>query len=508
MTEAGLLTGVDWIVLAGYLALVVGGGVWLARAPKDSRDFFVGHGQMPGWAVALSVLASALSVATYLGAPAEAYKGNLTYLISNLGAFAAVLVVAWVFVPAFYRYQVVTVYQVLEHRFGPPAAVAASWTFLVGRTLASGVRLYFAVIPVGLMLGAGDHPGMLCAAIAGLATVAVLYALIGGIASIIWTDVVQFAVMIVAVLAAVVVLWVNLPVDAATAWQVVSTPAPQGADKLVWLDWSFDLSHENTLWTALSGYLLLNLAAYGTDQDLAQRMLTCRNAVAGGRSALGAILMNLPVVALFMLVGVLLFVFFRVTPAGAIIPEDQAPAAKDAFTHFILTTMPSGLRGLMLAGLFAIAFTSLLSAVNAMASAFITDCYRRVVVGREDQHYLRASRWAVVGAGAVVAGTAMLCIPWHRATGMNLLGFAFNAAVMTSSGLLGVFLCALLTKRGSWRTAIVALVAAFAVALALQPNWWPDDAALCHMAWPWRMVLATVVSLAICCMGKPKVVNA
>jgi Na+/proline symporter len=91
---------------------------------------------------------------------------------------------------------------------------------------------------------------------------------------------------------------------------------------------------------------------------------------------------------------------------------------------------------------------------------------------------------------------------------MNLLGFAFNAAVMTSSGLLGVFLCALLTKRGSWRTAIVALAAAFAVALTLQPNWWPEHAALRHMAWPWRMVLATVVSLAICCMGKPKVVNA
>jgi SSS family solute:Na+ symporter len=235
-------------------------------------------------------------------------------------------------------------------------------------------------------------------------------------------------------------------------------------------------------------------------------MLTCTNAVAGGRSAIYAIIINLPVVALFMAMGLLLWIFFQ-APAlmGAAAPAYQ-PGSLRAFLAFILHEMPPGLAGLMMAGLFAIALTSLLSAINAMASAFVTDCYRHAVRGRPDAHYLFVSRAAVVGAGLVLGLMAVVCIEWQRASGLNLLGFAFNVMVLTSSGLLGVFLAAVFTARGTWWSAIAALAAAFVVALFLQPNlvtlWMPDccPATWSKLAWPWRMVIGTAVSFGVCCL--------
>jgi SSS family transporter len=489
----------DWAVFAGYFAFLVGTGVLLARQPGDARDYFVGHRQMPSWAVAISVLASALSVATYLGAPEDAFGGDLTYLLANLGTLLAVVIVAYAFIPVFYRHEVVTVYQLLGVRFGPRAAQAASWTFLVGRALASGARLFMAAIPAGMILTGDDtSPWPVVVGILLLCAIAVAYTLVGGISSIIWTDVIQFLIMIGAVVAAVALLWSRIPAEPEAIWHALAAPRGEGTSKLAFLSVSLDPARVNTVWTALSGYLLLNLAVYGTDQDLAQRMLTCRNAVAGGRSALGAILLNIPVVLLFLGLGLLLWVFYqRPDLMGAAAPAYAVPGKQKAFLTFILHEMPAGMAGLMMAGLFAIALTSLLSALNAMASAFITDCYRHVAPARADGHYLVASRWAVAGAGAVVAAVAIGIMAWQRYTGVNLLALALGVMVPTCSGLLGVFLVALFTQRGNQTTAIAALASAFTSAIALQ---WCQPYGL---AWPWIMVIATALSAVVCWAGTP-----
>ncbi|MBA3938901.1 MAG: sodium:solute symporter [Planctomycetes bacterium] len=497
----------DWAVFAGYFAFLVGTGVLLARRPGDARDYFVGHRQMPSWAVAVSVLASALSVATYLGAPQEAYAGDLTYLLANVGTMLAVVVVAYGFIPAFYRHEVVTVYQLLGVRFGPRAAQAASWTFLVGRALASGARLFMAAIPAGMILtGDGDSVAPVVAGILILTAIGIAYTLVGGISSIIWTDVIQFMIMIGAVVAAVVLLWSRIPAAPADIWHALSEPRTDGPGKLALVSLSLDPTRANTLWTALGGYLLLNLAVYGTDQDLAQRMLTCRNAVAGGRAALAALVMNIPVVLLFLGLGLLLWVFYqRPDLMGGAAPAYPVPGGQKAFLAFILHEMPQGMAGLMMAGLFAIALTSLLSALNAMASAFITDCYRGAAPGRDERHYLTASRWAVAGAGVVVALVAIGCMAWERHSHMNLLALAFSVMVLACSGLLGVFLTALFTRRGNQTSAIAALVVGFATCAVLQwapyaEFFWPDGR---QLAWPWIMVIGTAAAFATCCAGTP-----
>ncbi len=497
VTAPGSLQTLDWCVLGGYL-LLLGGGLALARRRTTStRDYFVGHGQVPSWAAAISVLASAMSVATWIGAPDAAYHGDLSYLISNLGAVVAVLVVALVFIPAYYRAQVVTVYDLVGAAYGQSAQRAASASFLLARLLASGARLYCAAIPLAAIFGAGaqDSTGLIVLLILALAAISTVYTLAGGIVGIIWTDVVQFIVTMAGAVAVVTVLLLHLHVGAGTILASLSHAGPNGASKLHLVDWSTDPGKANTVWTALSGYLLFNLAAYGADQDLAQRMLACRSAVAGGRSAILAIVFNLPVVALMMVAGLLLFAVYRLPGlAGPGLLPIPGPHDHPLVT-FLMTQMPAGLTGLVFAGLTASAFTSLLSAINAMASAAINDFYKPLVPGRPERHYVLASKLAVAATGASLALVAMLCIVWQRVAHMDLLDFVFFVVTIPYSGLLGVFLGARLSGRGSGTSAIAGLITGMAVCL-LQKGLWLQ---LPQVAWPWALTIGTLASTAVCC---------
>ncbi|MBA2481611.1 MAG: sodium/solute symporter [Planctomycetes bacterium] len=505
----------DWVVLAAYFAVLVVTGYLVSRRPATADAYFVGERQMPPWAVALSVLATALSAATFIGGPQQSYAGDLTYLSATIGAILAVLIVGWFFIPVFYRYQVVTVYELLGRRFGPGVKMAASWTFVIGRVFANGSRLFIAAAPAALLLFGDtgiDHPHHLYIAIAVVALVGIVYTLVGGIASIIWTDVIQIIVLIGATLAAAGVLLHRIPIPVTEIVSELASTRVGDHSKLAVL--SFDLSPGTTftVFTAITGWVLFNLAAYGTDQDLAQRMLTCKDAVRGGRSALFAILMGIPVTMLFMAIGLLLYLYYqRPDLMGAAAPTYPTPKAKDVFLSFIHHEMPQGLRGLMMAGLFSVAFASLLSALNAMASAFVNDFYRPLLKNRPDRHYLLIGRLAVVGWGIVLALFACACVAWWKHNNETLIEFALGVMTFAYSGLLAVFLTTLFTRRGTPFTAISSLVMGFAMTAFLQPAIWynftcwilPDLST--HqgihrlvLASPWRLLIATAVSLAVC----------
>jgi SSS family transporter len=506
----------DWAVLAIYALVLAGTAAVVSRRPRDADAYFVGERSMPVWAVALSVVATALSAATFIGAPEQSFSGDLAYLSANLGAIIAVLVVGWRFIPAFYRERVVTVYELIGNRFGRPAAMASSWTFLVGRVFASGSRLFIAATPLALLVsgdGLATTPGQLMAAIAMIAAIGTVYALVGGIASVIWTDVVQMVVLLGATLAALVLLLHRIPLDPGAIVSLLAdtrvgqTATHAGHSKLAVI--SLDLSPGSafTLFTALTGWTLFNLAAYGTDQDLAQRMLTCRSAVAGGRSALLAIVAGIPVSLLFMVIGLLLYVFYaRPEAMGAAAPGYPPPKPSSAFLVFILREMPAGLRGLMMAGLFAVAFASLLSALNAMASATLNDIYRPLAglrgLPRDARRELLVGRLAVVGWGVVLALFACLCVWWQQANGETLIEFALGVMSFAYAGLLAVFLTALFTARGNSASAIAALLTGFAAVGAMQPAVWKAWTGGVTLASPWRLVIATALAFAVCCLGR------
>ncbi len=498
---------IDWIVLGTYLGVVIVLGLRFRRRAVRRREFFLAARSMPMWAVAVSILATAQSAATFVGGPEQSYAGDLTYLSANLGGLVAVLVVAVFFLPAFYRRDVVSVYELLGQDFGLGAQRAASAMFMVGRVFASGARLFIVALPFALIAFGSLEPPYLLTSIAAIAVAAALYTLAGGIRAVIWTDVLQAVVYIGAVCFAVWLLWQKIPLGPSELVEALRSSGD--GDKLRVFDVSFDPSFTRSynLWAVIVGLSLLNMAAFGTDQDLTQRMLTCRSAGRGSAALLLSYVISWPVIALFMLAGLLLYVYYQRPDLMGDAASAAAAGAdtRKVFVTFIIEEVPVGLRGLMMAGLFAAAMSSLDSALNAMASTTVSDFYRpwRYKRGLGDitpGKQVRVSRFAVILWAAALGGFAALCVFWQRYSSEKLIDFALGVMVFAYGGLLGVFLTALFTKRGSSRSAVVALLAGFVVVVLMKLG-----AVLLEVtpiAFGWQMVVATTLSFVVCCTGR------
>lgn len=511
----------DWTILGLYFAgLAFTGYLFSRKGAKDTDDYFLGGRKMPTWAVAISILATSLSAATFVGGPQQAFAGDLTYLSSNIGMMLAAIIVATLFIPAFYRERVSTIYGLLETRFGPNAKRAASLAFMVGRVFASGARVFIVALPAALIIfgerigtdGAvlPTPPSQLVLAIIALTVVGIVYTLVGGISSVIWTDVIQTGVFLLAVGAAIALLLMRIPASPATIAETLANAnegATGAAGKLTLIRLDTDPAVPYTLWSALIAFTLMGVASYGADQDLAQRMLTCKSAKRGSWSVISAILLSIPVVMLFMLCGLLLFLFYRRPEImGDAAPLYDIDDSRTVFLNFILREMPAGMSGLMMAGLFAAGLSSLNSALNAMGSTFINDFYKELRPNRSAKHYVLAGRLAVAGWGVVLGGFACFCVYWQRAEGSTLIDFALGVMTFAYAGLLGVFFTALFTKRGRTWSVIAALLVGFLAILALQPNVWVWLHGLVgvarenviDIAWPWRLTIGAVLATAVC----------
>ncbi len=498
------LSNIDLAVLAGYFVLIIITGLILARKKQhDTQDYFLAARKMPAWAVALSVLATSLSAATFIGAPQQAYTSNLTYLIANIGGIIAALVIAAFFIPAFFNANVTSIYELISQRLSPIAGKACSIAFMLGRILASGARIYIAALPASMIAFGDIEPNHLFIAIAILATLGTLYTLTGGISSVIWTDAIQTAVFLIAAGAAIVVLLNQIPLSTS---QIIHTLANETPSKLTLVDLSTNPTSTYTLWAAIIGFTLLNIASYGVDQDLSQRLLTCKTSKRASLSIISAIALSIPVVSLFMIIGLLLHIFYQqpdITP-----PDDS----RKVFLAYILNNMPTGLKGLMMAGLFAAGLSSLNSAINAMASTFISDFYRPKT--KNDARDLLVSRIAVVVWGIILALFACLCVLWQKNSNQTLIDFALSIMTFAYAGLLAVFFCALFTNRGSTFSAITALLVGFITILAQQPILYTTIAptfalhpspnlidTLTAHAFPWKLTIATVLATITCLTG-------
>jgi SSS family transporter len=509
-----VFTALDWTIVAAYLVVVVVVGAVAQRRAAARDEFFLAGRRMPLAAVAVSVLATALSAATFIGGPQQAYATDLTYLSANLGGLIAVVIVAVLFIPAYYRLGVTSVYELVGDRFGGRARVGASGMFMAGRVLASGARLFMVAIPFALVAFGDMRPGSLVASIVIIAAVAAAYTAAGGIRAIIWTDVLQAVLLVGTVAVAFVLLRARIPVETGVLVDALRTDP--GGDKTRVLDLSLDPGRPFTLWTALIGFTLFNLAAFGTDQDLTQRMLTCRSARSGAWSVILSNVMGWPVILLFLGLGLLLHVYYRRPDVmGAAAPDYAIDDSRRVFLEFMLREMPAGLRGLMVAGLFAAAMSSLDSALGAMSSTTIADFYRPWRRRRDpdaaegDAREVRASRVAVAAWAVALAAVASACVYWQQASGQTLIAFALGVMVFAYAGLLGVFLTALLTSRGNAVSAMAALGVGFGAVVLLQDPIWtrwapalgvPADVTL---AFPWKMTIASALAFAVCVSGAP-----
>ncbi len=498
----------DWLVVVAYLAVVVVIGALVSRRQERGDDFYLAGRSMPIWAVAISTLATALSAATFLGGPQQSFRGDLSYLVFKFSGLAAFIIVGVLFLPAIFRAGTPSVYGLISQRLTPGAGAAAAVMFGLGRLLASGARLFMMAIPFSLV--AFGEPGgwSLALSVVLVATVACVYTTAGGVRAVIWTDVLQCGVLVTTVSIAVGVLWSGLEMPVGEVWQQLDD-----AGKLTMLDWSWSWSKPYTVWGAAIGMVLFLMAAYGTDQDLAQRLLTCRTPRHGAWAGILSNLIGWPVTLLFLLLGILLWLETQTN--GPIVSGDQASGDRDVFLHFILRDMPTGLRGLMMAGLFAAAMSSLDSALNALAASTTSDIIRpwrsaRGLAPMTPERETRLARWLIVGWTMALVGFALLCAYWQGASGETMLDFALGVMVFAYAGLLGVFLTVLLTPRGNAQSAAAALIVGIVVVFLLQPFAWEVWMPWCTgggdppppPAFPWRMAIATTAAMGTCLLGR------
>lgn len=508
---------IDWTVLAVYFAILAFSGYLFARRKsQNSEDYFLGSRSMPSWAVAISIVATSLSAVTFVGAPELAYGGNLTYLATNIGMIIAAFVIAILFIPRFYSTRSASIYEFLETRFGTPARKGASITFLIGRVLASGARVYAGAIPASMVLFGiedGSKPEYLIAAIAVLTIVGIVYTLAGGIRSVIWADVIQFAILIGAALCAIVILLNTIDAPVSEIVTELRAGMQDGSSKLTLFDTRIDFESPFTLPACIIGFTILGIGSYGTDQDLAQRMLTCKDAKKGARSVVAGILLGIPSVAVFLTLGLLLWVLYQrpqLTDLPDAIPPDDNTRV---FLHYILTQIPPGVRGLMMAGLFAAGLSSLNSAINAMSAAFISDLYRPMIADQSspeiERHLVRVGRLGVVVCGLLLGAFACACIYWQTENNDTLINFALGVMGFAYAGLVGVFFCAILTKRGNSLSVLAALVIGFLWMLFTQPFMYdritiihsPSMESFYAIHFSWKLTIGAALAFSVCCIG-------
>ncbi len=531
MSAAVLL---DVAVILLYLGTVVGIGLWVGRGEKTVEGFALGGRQIAWWAVLASIIAAEISAATFLGAPESGYtNGNWTYAQFAIGTILARIIVSFLFIPLFYRHGVVSLYEFLGTRFGPRTRSWASGTFLLTRVLAMGTRLYVSAIILvlayqlarGVPVGPWEKFWIFASAVVLVTVLTAIYTAAGGIRAVIWTDFIQVGVLVCALGFSVWFLLTKLPGGWATATQHMQEPLfwnfakPAEPGALAWI--KNVLTSEYTIWAAVIGSTFVTMSTHGIDQDTVQRMLTAKNRRESAKATIISGLVDLPVVCCFVLVGILVAAFYKTAQAS--LPADVV--GREVFPYFILTQMPAGMRGLVIAGILATAMGSLSTALNALGTSFARDFVlprREARGGVTEAERLRVLRWStVLFAGFIVlVGLATSYYMAHHPDAaiiplvLGILGFTFGS-------LLALFFVAIFTKtRGNDFGNVLAMICGFAAVVffsngALQKlvgfttmqNHQTVPALV--LAFPWRITLGTFVTFLVAlCFRTPEVAQA
>ncbi len=468
----------DWLVLGGYSIAILAVGLYAGRGERNTHDFFLGGKRQHWFVVGLSIIATEVSALTFISVPADSYRGDWNYLQMYAGAFIGRMLIILLLLPAFYGNSVTTVYEYLGRRFGPWTRTAASLMFVVSRIIGSGFRLLAASLAIALVF---NWP-LTWVVVVG-AGVAVAYTTFGGIKSIIWTDALQAIVFVAGGLAAVVFLFDAIP---GTWAENLATACHTGKLKIFTWDWR--PNNDKAFWVLFIYATVQNMAALGVDQDLTQRMLTCPDLRRGQRSLMFNALAGLPIVCLFLLIGTLIYIYLAALGGEALPPEIHQKGER-IFPHVIAKLMPSGwgLKGLLIAGIFAAAMSSLDSALGALSSTAVTDLYRPFVrTDADERHYLRMARLFALLFGALLVGVALAFARYDA-----LLWQAFQWVSIIFGGMLGVFLLGVTTRnRGQDVVNTIAMLTSVAGLAALK--WLQERHQVVYVAWPWWIVLGTL----------------
>jgi solute:Na+ symporter, SSS family len=489
---------IDGLIIFVYFAVIILIGLYVGRRDDSLHDFALGGRRVPWWAVMASIIAAETSAATFLGAPGEGYENkSLAYVQLIIGLIIGRVLVGYVFLKPYYRYKVYTVYDYLGIRFGPMSKNYVSGLFLFMRTLASGTRMFVPSLVIVLawqLVASGsntvkfvtpDNVWGYVVAIALLTLLTCLYTAAGGIKAVIWTDVIQAALMFGSALVAIGMLLYHIggldhlakevPQLTTSKGYFLSGFEPEAVAKFkaengitgamtAWHYFLLVLASPYTLFSAVLGSMFANMAAFGTDQDMVQRLLTAETYKKSRRSLITAAVMDLPIAAAFTFIGILLWVFYKQDPT-------YKPAANsDVFGSYILNVMPTGIRGLVLAGVFATAMGSLSAALNALATSATNDWYIPYFARhRPESHHVAAARvFTAVFAVLMILIASAFAYAKVKDPNVRIIPVVLGIAFFILGPMLGVFLLGMLTRRrGSDVGNMIAITAGLVIVIVL-----------------------------------------
>ena len=485
---------IDWAIVAIYIAGTTLVGHRLKGRQHSTRDFFLGGRQVPWYAVSASTIATTISAVTFIGVPALVYAegGNFVYLQLAMGGIIARILVARFLVPLYYEKEFYSPYEYMTDRLGPVVGRITAGMFFLGGILGQGVRVYATALVLELVTGWSLYESIIL-----IAVFSILWTWMGGIAAVIWTDFVQFFVLIAGGIAALVFVTGALPDN----WTTLATVG-QSAGKFTLFDFSTDPRLAFTFWAALIAMPFQNVAVYGTDHLFVQRLLCCKNEKEAKKAVLWSTLGEL-VPVLMLTVGVGLYVFYQFQA----LPDDLASLVAERgdriFPAFIITEIPTGLKGLLIAGILSAAISSLDSILAALSQISLTMFYKPFVNPTADEpHLLRISRLLVIFWGAVLAVMA-----WQfSASQLDLVNLAFSMTTYTWGPMLGLFLLSIASKRYHVRNVGIGVIVSVAIVLAInEPEMFNPvfgtafNAPL--LAWPWLFPIGSLVTFTLCIRG-------
>ncbi len=464
-----VLTWLDYTVIAGYLLAITQFGSYFARFQKTTRDYFLTGRSVPWWAICFTVVATETSTLTFISVPATAYSGDMTFLQLVLGYIIGRVIVSVLFIPAYFRGDLVTSYELLQRRFGDRVKNVSAVIFLITRSLADGIRLFATALVVSVVTQVPVTPAIIL-----IGATMIVYTVRGGSAAVIWTDVIQ---LFVYVAGALVVFWSLLNLIPGGWPEVVRIGAASGKFRVFDLSWS--LARPYTLWAGIVGGIALTLSTHGTDQFLVQRLLSARSSREAARGLVLSGFVVFAQFALFLVIGVMLFAYYQHVPMPRALARGD-----ELLPGFIVTALSHGTAGFIVAAIVAAALSP---SINAMAATTVNDFYAKYVrPDADDATLMRVSRrWTIVW-GVVQIGVAIAAQRMERSVldaGLSVLSWA-------SGPVLGAFLLGTLAPRISEHQAFAGMIAGL-VAMTIVWGW------ALPVAFTWYVFIGAVTTVVV-----------
>ncbi len=444
----------DYSIVVVYLVGVVVLGIIISGKQKNSVDYFLGGKKLPWWAVGFSIVASETSTLTFISIPGLAYKSNMMFLQLIIGYFIGRIIVSVIFIPAYYRGEIETAYDFLGKRFGLGLRKLASSVFIITRVLASGVRLFATAIPVHIITGL-DYPTSI--AIIGVFTL--IYTYLGGLKAVVSMDVLQMFIYIGGAVASMVIIFHYLP----NGLDDVIKYSSAGLNKFQIFNFNFGnnfiefLASPYTIIGGVLGGTFLTMASHGTDQLLVQRLLGCKTV----RDSQKALILDASVIfvqfAFFLFLGLCLYAFYQGMPFDKLVLKSTGlnlASSDEIFPKFIVENLPTGVAGIVIAGVLASAMGTLSSAISSLASSSYLDLFKSKTKVIDPKKEIFWSRIFTLIWGVILIGGAMI----FRDTKNPVVELGLSIASFTYGGLLGTFLLGIFFKKTSQADAIIGFI--------------------------------------------------